>query len=148
QLGISVADGKRLRDDFMGGMPAMRALLARLDSEWRSNGGWIRGLDGRPLTVSTPHQLLVYLLQSDEAIQMSHAYVLFVNAMSRRWEYGIDWGMTLWMHDEFQVECRPEIAEEVGRLGCWSIAEAGRQLGIIVPHEGAYKVGKNWNQTH
>jgi DNA polymerase I-like protein with 3'-5' exonuclease and polymerase domains len=148
QLGLPPGGGAALRARFMGGMPKMQALLERLAEEWRANGGWIRGLDGRPISVPNLHQLLVYMLQSDEAIQLSHAYVLFAERGSTLWEHGRDWAIVLWMHDEFQVECVPEIAEEVGQLGSWAIAEAGRQLGIPVPHEGDFKIGRNWNDTH
>jgi DNA polymerase-1 len=147
-LGSSVSDAKQLRSDFMGGMPAMQALLSRLETEWTTNRGWIRGLDGRPIYVPGKHQLLVYLLQSDEAIQMSHAYLLFVEAASTRWRYGDEWAVVLWMHDELQIECVPHIAEEIGQLASWAIAEAGRRLGIPVPHEGEYKIGTNWMETH
>lgn len=147
-LGCSLAEARALRASFMGGMPAMQQLLDRLEREWKANMGWIRGLDGRPIRVPGTHQLLVYLLQSDEAIQMSHAYKIFAEAASERWRYGDEWAITLWMHDELQVECLPELAEPIGQLASWSIAEAGRRLGIPVPHEGEYKIGVNWNETH
>lgn len=147
-LGCSLRDAKSLRHSFMAGMPALQALLGNLEREWKSNGGWIRGLDGRPISVPGTHQLLVYLLQSDEAIQMSHAYVLFGEEAAKRWEYGTDWAVVLWMHDELQIECKPSLANDIGYLGNWAIAEAGRRLGIPVPHEGEFKVGTNWNDTH
>lgn len=148
QLGIDHAAAVRLRTAFMGGMLGMRTLLERLRGEWSNNGGWIRGLDGRPLSVPNEHQLLVYLLQSDEAIQMSLAYLLFCEAAQSCWDYKVDWAPVLWMHDEIQIECRPEIANDVGQLGCWAITEAGQRLGIPVRHEGEFKIGANWCITH
>jgi DNA polymerase-1 len=148
QLGITLAAAKELRAQFMGGLPAMHQLLTNLEREWTDNRGWITGLDGRPIHVPGRHQLLVYLLQSDEAIQMSHAYLLFCQEAEKRWEYGRDWAVVLWMHDELQVECLPELAGQVGELASWCIAEAGRRLGIPVPHEGDYKIGTNWMETH
>lgn len=146
-LGISLGAAKELRDKFMGGMPAMQELLDRLFAEWQANNGWITGLDGRRIFVPTKHMLLVYLLQSDEAIQMSHAYCLYHRELVAHYPRE-DWTWVLWMHDEFQIECLPNDAVDIGEIGCWSIAEAGRQLGIPVPHAGEAKIGNNWLETH
>jgi DNA polymerase I-like protein with 3'-5' exonuclease and polymerase domains len=146
-LAIPREDAKQLRNDFMRGLPAVPALLDRLEREWASNGGWIRGLDGRPISVSSKHKLLVYLLQSDEAIQMGNAYVLCDERL--RSVHGTDlWKWVLWMHDEFQFEAHPSITSDVADVGCWSIKEAGERLGIPVPHEGAAKIGRTWKETH
>jgi DNA polymerase-1 len=89
--------------------------------------------------------LLVYLLQSDEAIQMALGYCLLYRSLRAR---GIDFKIVLWMHDEYQVECWPQDAAEVARLGCVAISHAAIKLGIPVPHEGDAKIGKNWMETH
>ena len=148
QLRISLGQAKRLRQDFMSGLPAMQELLERLYTEWKANGGWIKGLDGRPITVPGTHQLLVYLLQSDEAIHMAKAYVRFHTEAAKRWNYGEDWETVLWYHDEFQVMSTPDIADAIGKIGCDSITWAGEALGISILHEGKYKIGKNWLETH
>ncbi|KKL73146.1 hypothetical protein LCGC14_2077850, partial [marine sediment metagenome] len=45
---------------------------------------------------------------------MSAAYCIFHKGMrTAGYEFGKDYGTVLWMHDEWQVECRPEIAEHV-----------------------------------
>ena len=146
-LGIGLLAAKKLRVDFMGGMPAMQELLDRLLAEWERNRGWIKGLDDRPIFVPAPHQLLVYLLQSDEAIQMAHAYCrtyrVLTDTFPREW-----WDFVLWMHDEYQIEASPDISQRVASIGCESITWAGAELGIPVPHAGDAKIGRNWNETH
>jgi DNA polymerase-1 len=52
------------------------------------------------------------------------------------------------VHDEWQIECVPAIAEEVGKMGCDSIMEAGIRLGCEVPLEGEFRIGNNWSECH
>lgn len=156
-------DGRRLKEQFFAGLPALKRLMDRLKEEWRSTAkrrynhkfnnweyydGSITGLDGRPIKVSSEHQLLVYLLQSDEAIQMSAAYNMAVKKLSSKYRYGTDFGVVCFYHDEFTIECRPEIAEEVKAISEWAIEEAGRFYKIPCPHEGEGKIGKNWFEVH
>lgn len=156
--------GKALRDAYFEEMPGIKLTIERATEQFRSTAqkwynkkydrmeyknGWITGLDGRPVLVPSEHMILVYYLQSDEAIQMAAAYVWFHKQMERRgYEWKKDFGVVIWMHDEYQVDCRPEIAEEVAELGKESIAWAGRFYGISVPHEGDAKIGDNWYETH
>ena len=52
------------------------------------------------------------------------------------------------IHDEFQIEARPEIADEVGKIAVDSIIEAGLHFRLRVPLGAEYRVGKNWAETH
>ena len=52
------------------------------------------------------------------------------------------------IHDEFQIESKPEIADEVGKLAVDSIVEAGEHFKLRVPLGAEYRVGKNWAETH
>lgn len=163
-IGGSAADGKRLKERFFAGLPKMRACIDKLQADWRRTAkrkwntkfhrmeyydGYITGLDGRRIQVPSEHMVLVYTLQSDEAIQMSVAYCRMEQQLRREgWFHGQDFGVVLWMHDEFQIECRPEIAERVGKIGCDAITWAAEHLSIPILHEGSYNVGNNWSETH
>jgi hypothetical protein len=50
--------------------------------------------------------------------------------------------------DEWQVGCRPEIADEIGKMGCEAIHLAGEHFKFRCPLSGSYKIGKNWAETH
>ena len=53
------------------------------------------------------------------------------------------------IHDEFnQIEAKPNIADEVGKLAVESIKEAGEHFKLRVPLGAEYRVGKNWAETH
>ena len=52
------------------------------------------------------------------------------------------------VHDEFQFETTPELADTVGKAAVDSIREAGLAYNLRCPLDGEYKVGKNWRMTH
>jgi DNA polymerase-1 len=159
----SSADGKRLKNQFLEGLPALKELLETLTKQWKATAkqrynakfnrmeyynGYIIALDGRPVLVPSEHQVLVYLLQSDEAIMMSVAYILFNKEMEKRYVYGVDYGVVCWMHDEYNVECRIEIKDTVAKLAEEAIAAAGRFFKISCPHIGQAKIGRDWYAIH
>jgi len=105
--------GAVVREALLSVSAGFGALVDSLQKEWRSNAkrrmnkwghleyydGWIVGLDGRPILIESEHAILVYLLQSDEAIMMAAAYCfLFKRAEKRGWKHGVDWGMLAWVH--------------------------------------------------
>jgi len=162
-VGGNASRGKQLKEQFIQGLPALGDLLDRLKAEWRATArrkynprfnqweyfdGIITGLDGRPIKVSSEHQLLVYLLQSDEAVMMAAAYNKANAELSRKYKKGIQFGFLTWMHDEFQIECDEEIAEDVGKIAARSIEWAGKFYKIPCPHKGDYKIGTSWAETH
>ena len=163
-IGGTAKDGKRLKEQFMKGLPALGKLMDKLTEEWRASakqrynkkfgrmeyyGGIITGLDGRPIAVPSEHQILVYLLQSDEAIMMTAAYNIFHKWMDKAgYIFGKDYGTLCWYHDEWTVECRTDIAEHVGELAEKAIEWAGKFFNIPCPHKGNAQIGKNWWAIH
>ena len=157
-------DGRRLKSQFLEGLPALGALIERLTKEWRKTAkkrfnarwnkmeyydGYITGLDGRPIRVPFEHQILVYLLQSDEAISMSAAYVRFHQRMDKLgYKWGVDYGTVAWYHDEFTVECRPELSSVIAKEAEQSITWANNYFKIPCPHLGHAAIGKNWYDVH
>lgn len=140
----------------------MADLMNRLTAEWRRNakrrvnrwgkveyyGGWFAGLDGRPIFVESEHAILVYALQSDEAIMMAAAYCFLYKELTKRYKWGEDFGIVNWNHDEYTVECRAEIAEEVAKIAERCISKAGEFFKINCKHEGEAAIGKNWYDIH
>lgn len=105
--------GAEIRDKLYKGFDGLGELVDMLTKQWRKTAkkrwnakfnrmeyydGYIIGLDGRPVKVPFEHQLLVYLLQSDEAIMMQAAYIKAFTDCEKRWEYGTKWGMVCWYH--------------------------------------------------
>lgn len=106
-------NGKALRERLYKGFDGLEALMEGLITEWKATAkkrfnakfgrmeyynGRITGLDGRPIVVPSEHMLLVYLLQSDEAIMMAAAYNKFCKDMSKKYVHGVDYGVVCWYH--------------------------------------------------
>jgi DNA polymerase I-like protein with 3'-5' exonuclease and polymerase domains len=80
---------------------------------------------------------------------MSAAYCwLYKRLIAKGYEWGKDFGIVCFYHDEYTVECREEIAEEVASIAEQCIVDAGRFFKIKCPHAGDSKIGKNWLEIH
>ena len=141
----TVADGARLKNQFKRQVPAYAKLLNQLEYV-TAQRGFLRGLDSRPLPVRSAHSALNLLLQSAGAVVMKQALYILDNELN-----GLYPGRYAFManvHDEWQIECDPNIADDVGRLACQSITAAGAILNLKCPLKGEYKIGNNWAETH
>lgn len=109
---------------------------------------WLKGLDGRRTWVRSDHAALNTLLQGGGAIVMKKALVILHERLTARWTHGVDFGYCANVHDEWQIEARPEIAAEIGEMGKQAITDAGIALNVLCRLDGAYDIGKNWHETH
>lgn len=142
-VGGGAVAGKKLIDEFLRNLPALAELKAKVARIAKK--GTIPGLDGRRIWIRQEHKALNALLQGAGAILMKQAAVVLNQQLTDRGDVAIIVGN---IHDEFQIESPFSYAEEVGKLGVWSIEEAGRLLGLRCPVTGEYHVGKNWSETH
>ena len=133
--------GSRLRQSFFDNLPAFAALKNRVARA--SEEGYIKGLDGRKLTVRSQHAALNTLLQSAGAIVMKKAVIILNEKIK-----GLDANFVANVHDEWQIEADESVADEVGRLGVEAIIEAGLYFDLKCPLDGEYNVGDNWSETH
>lgn len=155
--------GADLRARLHKGFDGLGEHMAELEKQWTSTAkrlfnpsrgkyelqnGHIIGLDGRPVLVPYKHQLLVYELQSDESIMMSAAYIKLNVELEKKFKWGEDYGVVCFYHDEYTIECKPEIAEEVRKISEEAITWAGRHFNIVCPHKGDGKIGKDWYEVH
>lgn len=158
-----VGSGPDIRNKLYKGLDGLEELMERLIKEWKETArqrynpkfnrmeyydGKITGLDGRPITVPSEHMLLVYLLQSDEAIMMTKAYNLANERLTQKYREGIDYGFLCWYHDEYSVECDEAIAEDVKNICEQAIVDAGKYYNILCPHLGNGAIGKTWFDIH
>lgn len=163
-LGSSVEEAGRKKAEYFREMPLLRQFLDREIAAWRKTAqcwynkkfnrmeyknGYIKGLDGRPILVEFEKDILVYYLQGDEAVHMSAAYCLAHKYFEKvGYKYKEDWGMVIYMHDEFVCECKPEIADHIAELSRLAIKNAGKWFKIPVEHEGDSKIGHSWYDVH
>lgn len=140
--------GKRSKDALIENLPAMGKLLKAI-SEKGKKVGFLKGLDGRKLFVRSAHSAPNTLFQSAGALVMKKALVILDNAL-RDAELipGVDYEFCANVHDEWQIECKPELAEKVGSAGVWAIRAAGASFGFRCPLDGNFEVGRTWADTH
>lgn len=79
---------------------------------------------------------------------MTKAYNEIVKRLESKYKYGDDFGVVCFYHDEIDIECKPEIAEDVRKISEDCIAWAGEYFKLSCPHKGEGKIGKNWYEIH
>ena len=62
--------------------------------------------------------------------------------------HGKDYAFVANVHDEWQMEILPHLAEEIGRLSVESIKKAGEAFNFPCPLDATYRVGTTWAETH
>ena len=133
--------GKRLRKSFFDNLPTFTTLKDKVSRA--ATRGYLKGLDGRKLFVRSEHSALNTLLQGAGAIVMKKALVIFNEYIK-----DMDAHFVCNVHDEWQVEAKEDIADEVGRLGVAAIVQAGWAYNLRCPLDGEFNVGNNWSETH
>jgi hypothetical protein len=159
-LGLPVEQGDTLYEAFWNANLPLKMLRDKLTTYWETEGEKrrIKGIDGRYLMTRSKHSLVNTLFQSAGACVMDYSWLFMHEWLG---ELGVDSeqkpcytynGYKVYrvamMHDEFLLECPPEIAEEVGQMGVKSIEAAGRFLKFNVPLTGSYAIGASWREVH
>jgi len=147
-LGGGAAKGKAVKEKFLQSLPALATLKTMVESVARTKGS-LRSLDGAPMKVRSLHSALNTLLQGAGALVMKKAQVI-LDASLQAQEYvpGVDYEFVGTVHDEWQIECKENLAEIIGKMAADSIRLAGEALNFRCPLAGTYKVGKTWADTH
>ena len=140
--GKKVGEASKIKTRFLNNLPALNKLIK--DVQRASTRGHIVGLDGRHIKVRSQHSALNTLLQSSGAIVCKQWLVEFDKAIKRVPEVQ----QVVWVHDEIQVECEAEDAENVGQVAVDAIVNAGAHFNLRIPLTGEYKIGETWADTH
>ncbi len=134
--------GKRSLANFGNAIPAWAKLEKRLQAA--ADRGYLRTLNGQRVPVPSLHLAIAILLQAFEACIMKRAMRIAQRSLAH---YGdVHW--MLWVHDEFQIECPPDAADDVGHILVEAMKWAGEDLECLVKIDGEYKVGETWADTH
>ena len=137
--------GAQLRKKFEKKYPALKQLRDAVKKKLKKTGGYIRGLDGRPLYCRSNHSSLNTLLQSAGAVIAKLGYVLFNQELE---EFNDVYELHGFFHDEYQVGCPSDTSEHIGNRMVRNMTLAGTMLGVRIRIDGEYKVGKTWADTH
>ena len=145
-MGVGVREAaaamKRFEQSIDGLAPLKRRMVPYI-----ADKGYFTGYDGRKVKVPSEHKTLAGILQSGESVLMKHTLLNF-HAKARA--EGINFKMTAFVHDEYQVEVigTREEAEHLGKLIATTMTETGESLGFRIPTPGSYDIGANWYETH
>lgn len=141
-------DGKKLRDTFMKRLPALKKLTDAVKEKAKTQG-YITGLDGRIISIHSPHAALNFLLQGAGAAICKKWVVIFHELLRERgYKDGVDYIQVAYIHDELQILVRPENANDIGHICVEAIRRAGEFFNFRLPLDGEFKVGNNWADTH
>lgn len=147
-IGKGSKEGKLLRYRFLSKLPALKKVIDSVKLAAKDKGV-VTLLDTRRAPCRSQHSALNTLLQGDGAIVMKVALlVLDKGLQAAGFVPGQDYEFCGNIHDEWQIECRPEIAQKVGEMGKAAITEAGKRLKCVIQLDGEYKIGNNWSETH
>ena len=136
--------GRLIKSRYLDEMPALKKLLDNCKFQVAKKGT-ITLLDGREVPCRSEHKALNVQIQGDGAMIMKVAQVLFDHYLK---QYEGRYNFMATVHDEWQLECDPDIAEAVGELGVKAIKDAGKRLGCLVDMDGEYRIGNNWSDCH
>ena len=142
--------GKAIKDRFLKMTPALATLRERV-MEAAEDRGFIYGLDRRKVHCRSSHSSLNALLQSAGGIICKQWLVQFVKAMKKagfRHGWNGDFAMCAWVHDEIQVACKADVAEQIGDIAVATIREVTDIFNFQCPLDGEFNVGDNWAETH
>ena len=146
-VGSGRKTGKFLKEKFLKTLPALGNLVKTV--KVAASKGYIMGLDGRKLKIRSEHAALNTLLQSAGAIVMKHSLIESDRLLQAEgYEPGTDYEFVGNIHDEMQLECKPEIADRVGELLVQGLESATERFDFQCPLTGKYKKGASWKETH
>lgn len=140
-VGSTSGAGRALKQRFLENTPALAELRQKVAKDCES--GFLEGLDGRKIRVRSAHAALNTLLQGAGAIVMKQAIIILYDLLAR-----VDFKLVAQVHDEWQIECRPEDADFIGKSCVNSMVFAGEVLQLNCPLDGEYRVGNSWADTH
>ena len=142
-LGGSTKDARRIREHFLDNLPAFKKLKNRVGKA--AKRGYLKGLDGRKISIRNDYAALNSLLQGGGAIVMKRALAMLNTLIKLQ---TLDAKFVANIHDEWQIEVREDLADFVGQLAVGCIEKAGEYYNMRCPLTGEYKIGGNWSETH
>lgn len=159
-INVPLEKAKQLYADFWEGNTALAGFRDSLTKHWEQRGSTSIKcpLTGYVLHSRSKHSLVNLVFQHTGSQIMDLSFIFMDKWLGGLIDDSINPPFysykgtvvkrVLYVHDEGQWECDPSVAEEIGKMGVKSIIKAGEYLGLNVPLDAEYKVGKTWEETH
>ncbi len=145
--GKSLAETKRIKEQFLRNIPALKKLKEQVIRTYRTNN-YLKGLDGRKLSIRSEHSALNTLIQSAGALIVKQATINLHEKLMSKLIYGKDFAQVAHIHDEMQLQVKEGLEKYVGEAAIAAIRDTQRSFNFRCKLDGQYKIGKNWSQTH
>lgn len=143
-VGGGAREGAKLRKRFMAGLPAYARLREAVEGAAKKYRR-IKVIDGRYLSVDSPHTALNTLLQGSGAVVMKRA-LLDADTQIKYMKYDSRWVAN--SHDEMQAEVLIKDVAKVAKICITAIQMAATFYDMKCPLDAEFKVGKTWLETH
>jgi len=146
QLSTTAASkkGKEIRKAYMDAIPGLQELVEAVKRKAERKGA-ISAIDGRRIACDGSHKALNYLLQGSAAV-IAKRWMLLTHECIIRCD--IQAHQLAFIHDELQLECKEENAEELKFSLLWAAQSAGEFYNLRIPIAAEAKQGTNWNEVH
>jgi len=146
QLSTTAASkkGKEIRQAYMDAIPGLQKLVEAVKRKAEREGA-ISAIDGRRIACDGSHKALNYLLQGSAAV-IAKRWMLLTHECIIRCD--IQAHQLAFIHDELQLECKEENAEELKFSLLWAAQSAGEYYNLRIPIAAEAKQGTNWNEVH
>lgn len=149
-LRCSEARAKDIYDAYWIAASCVKLAMLELEAEWKTNKRqYIQNIDGSRLYVSAAYKLWNTKLQGGGSKIVKVGAVLLDNQIHK---LGLQQDVVKLIdyHDEYQFAVRAvdSLPEYVGKLAVACVKESGKLMGLNVPLDGEYQVGKHWGDTH
>jgi DNA polymerase-1 len=146
-VGGDVKAGKKLKSEFFKKIPAIKKLVENVKAAYKQNGT-LKSLDGNPYFIRSEHSALNTLLQGAGALVMKYYLVFLDSNLKREYTTGKQYEFVGNIHDEVQIECDEDIAEDVARIAVSTFDDVTTALRFRVPLRGSAAIGDSWKDTH
>ena len=132
--------GKEIRKAFVNAIEGLSDLLKAVKRA--AERGYVRGLDGRNISVDKGHVALNYLLQGSAAI-IAKRWMVLADAQLDSHSHQLGF-----IHDELQYETIPASVNDLKFLLELTAVQAGEYYNLRLPIAAESKSGKNWAEVH
>jgi DNA polymerase I-like protein with 3'-5' exonuclease and polymerase domains len=150
-VGGDAKKGKALKRKFFKQVPAIKELIKQVKAKAEAQG-YLLALDGAKYYIRSPHSALNTLLQGAGALVMKYYLIqldknlekVYTNSKNKEVQYEFVGNI----HDEVQIECDEDIAEDVAKIAEKTFEDITAQLKFRIPLRGSANIGNNWAETH
>tara|TARA_B110000285_G_scaffold175813_1_gene197259 strand:+ start:2436 stop:4058 length:1623 start_codon:yes stop_codon:yes gene_type:complete len=143
-VGGNAKDGANLRASFFAKIPAFKKFATKVIDKGEKYGK-LTAIDGRILTVRSPHASLNTLIQGSSAVLMKNWFMNTALDLKKR---GINAGVVAMVHDEIILECANNLVDSVAESVKLGISLVNKQFNIRCNLDCDVNFGTNWKEIH